>query len=103
MKNKIYVINRASHDYSGASRYGEIVYLSDGPINLYATNKIYRQMHEKLKNSTPDDYILLTGLTVMSSIACAIFATKHHKLNLLIFKPETHTYVERRLVIREEE
>lgn len=100
MKNKIYVINRASHDYSGAERWGELVYLSDGSVNRYATNKIYRIFEDVLSESSPNDYILLTGLTVMSSIATAIFAHKHSQLNLLIFRPNTHTYAERRLVFK---
>ena len=100
MKSKIYVINRAAHDYSGAERWGKLVYLSDGPVNRYATNKIYRAFEDVLSESSPEDYILLTGLTVMSSIATAIFAHKHSRLNLLIFRPNTHTYAERRLVFK---
>ncbi len=101
MKNKVYIINRASHDYSGAERFGEIVYLSEGPINRYATNKIYRQMNEVLKDSSPNDYILLTGLTIMATIACSIFSVLHNRLNLLLFRPASHTYAERRLVFNE--
>jgi len=97
----VYIINRASHDYTEAEKYGNIVYLSEGSINRYATNKIYRQFNEILKDSSPDDYILLTGLTVMTSIACSIFAVKHGRLNLLIFRPNTFTYAERRLIINE--
>jgi len=103
MSKKIYVINRASHDYGEAERFGHVEYLSEGPINRYATNKIYRQMEDKLNQSNPEDYILLTGLTVMSSIACAIFAHKHGRLNLLIFRPDSHTYAERRLIIGKKE
>lgn len=103
MKNKIYVINRSAHDYSGAEKFGEIVYLSEGSINRYATNKIYRQMNDVLKNSKPDDYILLTGLTIMASIACSIFSVKHNRLNLLLFRPNDHSYAERRIVFNETE
>ncbi len=101
MKNKVYVINRASHDYSGAERYGELVYLSDGPINRYATNKIYRMLSDVLKDSSPGDYILLTGLTIMTSIACSIFSVMHGRLNLLLFRPASYTYAERRLMFNE--
>lgn len=93
----IWVINRSAHDYSGAARWGEIKHLSEGPVNRYAAAKIFRLMNEPLKNSRPDDYILLTGLTIMSCIACAIFALRHKRLNFLIFRPQNHTYVERRL------
>ena len=96
---KVYVINRSAHDYSGAERWGDIAFLSEGPVNRYATNKIYRMSKEVLAKSNPDDYILLTGLTVMAVIASAIFAVRHKRLNLLIFRPNSHSYVERRMVL----
>lgn len=93
----VWVINRSAHDYSGAAQWGNVAFMSDGPVNRYATGKIFRVLNEPLKKSQPNDYILLTGLTVMACIACSIFALKHKKLNLLIFRPATHTYVERRM------
>ena len=95
----VFVINRSSHDYSGAERWGTIKFLSSGPVNRYATNKMYRMFKEVLRDSNSDDYILLTGLTVMSVIATAVFALKHQRLNLLIFRPDNHSYVERRMVL----
>ena len=93
----IWVINRSAHDYSGAERFGTIRHMTEGSLNRYATNVIFRQLNEALRKSNPEDYILLTGLTVMSCIACAIFARKHYKLNLLIFRPNDNSYVARRL------
>ena len=93
----VWVINRSSHDYSGAERFGTVRVLSDGPVNRYATGKIFRAFAFSLRESKPSDYILLTGLTVMACIACSIFAVKHKTLNMLIFKPATHTYCERRM------
>jgi hypothetical protein len=93
----VWVINRSAHDYSGAARWGHVKYMSEGPVNRYATGKIFRLLNEPLRESRPNDYILLTGLTVMACIACSIFALRHKRLNLLIFRPATHTYVERRM------
>lgn len=97
---KVYVLNKSSHDFSGAEQYGKLYYLSEGPINRFATNKMYRLFSEGLEKSHKEDYILLSGLTVMAVIACVIFVTKHKCLNLLIFRAETHTYAERRLDLR---
>lgn len=93
----VWVINRSAHDYSGAARWGNIRFMSNGPVNRYATSKIFRMLNESLRSSKNNDYILLTGLTVMACIACSIFALRHKRLNLLIFRPATHTYVERRM------
>ena len=97
---KIYVVNKGGHDYSDAKRFGELHFLSEGPISKYAVSKIYREFAMILRESTNLDYILLTGLTVMACIACACFSFLHGgKLNLLLFK--NGRYVERKLMLAE--
>lgn len=93
----VYVINRSSHDFSDAKRFGDLVFLSQGNINRFATNKIARFFAPMIDSSKPDDYILITGLTVMTCIATGMFAYKHGRLNLLIHRAN-HTYAERRMV-----
>ena len=94
---KVYVVNKSAHDFSDAQNYGEITFLSEGSINRYATNNIHRQFNELLSNSNSDDYIVPCSLNVMNSIACAIFAAKHGRLNLLLFKDGK--YIERNLIL----
>ena len=82
----VYIVNKGSHDHSDAERFGEIKYLSEGAINRYSTNSMYRTFYPKLLKSKPEDYILTTGLTVMSCIASGLFSMFHGRLNLLIYK-----------------
>ena len=97
---KVYVINKGGHDYSEANKYGELHFLSEGPISKFAVSKIYRDFAMSLRESTPADYILLTGLTTMACIACACFSFLHDgKLNLLLFK--NGKYIERKLLLSE--
>ena len=97
----VYVINKCPHDFHKAERYGTLVYLSKGSMNKYAVNKIFRQFTCMLSKSKPDDYILLTSLTVMSVIATCIFVLKHRTLNLLLFKDDD--YCCRKLDLKGEE
>ena len=98
--SNVYVINKCPHDFHEAEKYGTLVYLSKGSMNKYAVNKIFRQFTSALVQSKPDDYILLTSLTVMSVIACCIFVLKHETLNLLLFKDDS--YVCRKLDLKGE-
>ena len=91
--NKVYIVNKSAHDFSAASAYGKIIFLSEGSMNRYATNSMIRQFSQVMGNSDRDDYIVPCSLNVMNSIACAIFANKHGKLNLLLFKDGK--YIER--------
>lgn len=94
----VFVINRSSHDYSGAERFGKIVFMTEGSINRFATSKMYRVFKPFIDASLPHDYLLTSGLSVMCSVASAMFAAKHKRLNLLIYKPDPRnpgTYQER--------
>ena len=93
----VFIVNKSNHDFSDATHYGTIVFLSEGPMNRYATNNMLRQFEDGMKDSQPEDYIVPWSLNVMNSIACAIFAHKHGRLNLLLFKEGT--YIERNHVL----
>ena len=89
----VYIVNKSSHDFGPAEKYGEVKFLSEGSMNRYATNSMIRQFSEVMTLSESTDYIVPCSLNVMNSIACAIFAKKHGCLNLLLFKDGT--YIER--------
>jgi len=94
---KVYIVNKSAHDFSAADKYGKVIFLSEGSMNRYATNSMVRQFEIAMKESTDVDYIVPCSLNVMNSIACAIFAHKHGKLNLLLFKDGS--YIERNHVL----
>ncbi len=97
---RVYIVNKSSHDFSAAQRFGDLVALSEGSMNRTGTNNIHRNFSEKLGDSTKDDYILLCGLTVMNVIATGIMVAKHGKLNLLMF--QSGDYIERNIVFEKE-
>jgi len=105
-KPTVWIVNKGAHDHSDANRFGKIEYLSEGMVNRYSTNVMYREFYPKLAKSSPDDYILPTGLTIMSVIACSIFAMLHKRLNLLIYKASRSGdghYVERKMILEQKE
>lgn len=93
----VYVVNKSSHDFSPAEKYGEIIFLSEGPMNRLAANHMHRLFVEQMKDSERDDYIVPCSLNVMNSIASAVFGRKHGTLNLLLFKEGI--YIERNLIL----
>lgn len=95
--SKVFIVNKSAHDFSAANKYGEVVFLSEGSMSRYSTNSMIRQFREIMKDSEDSDYIVPCSLNVMNSIACAIFAHKHGKLNLLLFKDGS--YIERNHVL----
>ena len=94
---KVFIVNRSSHDFSEAEKYGKKIFLSEGPMNRYSVNNMVRQFSERMKDSQPNDYLVPCSLNVMNSIASAILAHKHGRLNLLLFKQGI--YIERNIVL----
>ena len=92
-KARVFIVNKSAHDFTAAEEYGEIIFLSEGSMNRYATNSMMRQFAEIMESSQGTDYIVPCSLNVMNSIACAIFAWMHGRLNLLLFK--NGEYIER--------
>lgn len=96
----VYVVNKSTHDYTSAKAFGKLVFLSEGKMSRYEPNKMFRQFSHKLKSSSSEDYLLLSGLSMMNLIAGVAFALKHHQLNLLLFKDGR--YLERNLKLNGE-
>lgn len=95
---KVFVINRGGHDYSRAERFGSLVYCSEGLLAKSDIGHMFRIIQSKMVDSGPEDYILISGLSSMSSVACAIFGHKHGRLNLLIYWDGD--YVERNILLQ---
>lgn len=94
----IFIPNRSSHDYSDCERFGDrIVYLTDGRLNRFAVNEMFRLIDEALRDSSPEDLLLQTSLTTLNSLAAAYMAAKHGKVNLLLLKKDR--YVKRTIVL----
>jgi hypothetical protein len=98
MNPKVFITNKGAHDYSDAERYGDLVFCTEGLIGKFNTSQMVREFESAFVDSTADDYILLTSLTTLCSMACSVFACKHGRLNLLIFKEDR--YVVRKVVLR---
>ena len=94
---KVFIPNRGAHDFTSAERWGTLHFMSEGPLNRYATTQMHRLFTEALADSESGDYILPTSLGVMNMIAAAIFAHRHGRLNLLLYKDGG--YVERKVVL----
>jgi len=84
---QVFILNKGPHDYSTAARFGELVYCTEGTLDRDDISLMFRELEPYVSlDSQPEDYILLTSLTTLCSVACAMFAAKHQRLNLLIFR-----------------
>ena len=90
---KVYIPNKGTHDYSTAQQYGELVFITQGSINKFALDTIYRTAVACMADSSEDDYLIISSLNSLCSICAAILARKHGRLNFLLFRRDR--YIER--------
>jgi len=93
--------SKSVHDFSKAETYGKLRFLTEGCIPRYKTTQMCRIFKPIIEEASPDDFILITGLTVAVAILCALFTLKHKRLNILIHKPQDNSYEARILNFEE--
>lgn len=101
----VWVPNKAGHNFTDAERFGRLVYLTEGSINRYSANSMYRILSEQMEDASSTDYLLVSSLSILNSIASGILAYKFGLVNYLLFK--NGIYLERSvnyssLITREE-
>ena len=95
---KVFIINDSGHDFREAEVFGKLTTLTRGLVRKLHVTEMYRMMEPLLAESSPEDYLLQSGPTVLNMVAASIFAAKHGVLNLLIW--DTNRYVTRTLVLK---
>lgn len=83
---KVFIPNKGGHNYEPAAEFGTLVYVTEGTLNRFSTTNMYRAFIEAMEDSSPDDYYIPTSLNVISCIGAAVFARKHGRLNLLLYR-----------------
>ena len=98
---KVFVPNKSPHDYSEAWDYGDLVFCTQGELNRLDVLTMQADIERAMVDATEDDYILISGLASLCSVACASFAHRFGRLNLLLF--ENGRYVARQLYLTKRE
>ena len=86
MKEKtVFIVSDSGHDYSTAQRLGRLKFLYTGKINAFASDKLIKDLHRQLENSTAQDYLLPSGNSLATCSAFSILLNKHGIVNILIY------------------
>lgn len=83
---RVFVPNDAGHDMSDAKRFGEVVYMTRGALRRNAVREHAKAIRSALSTSSPDDYVVVGGLSIITAIAAAAFAARHGHVNFLLWE-----------------
>lgn len=99
---KVFIPNKGSHDYTDAKRFGTLEYVTSGYQNKYSIGSMIRCWKHALIESSPDDYILQTSLSILNAVGLALFALKHGgRCNILLWRKDR--YIDRTFFLNSED
>ena len=91
---KVYVVEKGAHDYTRAEDYGQIVYMFDKEhtANVFAPDKLVREIKEKLLDSTPDDFLVLSGSMLPAALVFFEWLDRHGSCGILLYSFKNANY-----------
>lgn len=97
MNNKVWIVNDAGHDFSCAQKFGELIVLTEGLVNIFDVDRIQATLVQKLAEFKKDDFLLLTGSTILNVLAVGIIQHKYDFAQVLIYNAKYRKYVPREI------
>lgn len=98
--SKVFIVNKAGHDFSSATKYGELVPVTTGNMNIFRPDRGLYQIQNILEEFDPMlDYLLLSGNVFTNALAVStVIAFQSRKcldvgLRFLVYDAKNHCYL----------
>lgn len=93
----VFIVNaKFKLDYKKALKYGALIPITCGSMNLANTKKLMKNLNVSLKNYTKNDYLLLSGNSfTLFLVMTWLFVNKPEieTYNILVYDPRKADYV----------
>lgn len=104
--SKVFIVNYAGYDMSAAYKFTkngdeDLVYVTTGKINVFNVDRVIETIVFKLRDFTPDDFLLFCGYGVIGAICFAHLILRFEMIKTLIFNAQTRQYVVRHISRKE--
>lgn len=73
------------HDFSSATKFGTLVPLTVGKVNVFSMDKVWSEIRAKLDPVRRDDYLLVAGHAVLAGVAINEVLSRFDVVRLLLF------------------
>ncbi len=96
--SKVFILNKAGHDYSRASQWGELVPVVSGNMNVFRPDRSLFIIKEQMAKFDPEkDYLLLSGNT-FGNVLSVMYLMHNLKdsikrVNLLVYDAKNVEYL----------
>lgn len=92
MKPTIYVVSKGAHDYAMAEEYGELKYMFEDKVNVFAADQLVKDIQERVTDSSPADYLIMSGNMMAAAMTFYEMMTRHGAVNVLIWSFKHEKY-----------
>lgn len=96
---KVFIVSDGGHDYSDAKRFGELVFCTESVIRKDDIAQMYREIRQCMETAKAGDFLLVSSLASMCSVAAAILAFQFGEVHFLLYKDGQ--YVQRDLILED--
>lgn len=97
---RVFITNYSGHDYTKAESYGEIRFVTKGFISFQSLDRVRFQVADSLKETRPDDWLLLSGASIVNVLAVVFWLSMHGRVKLLNYDKTEEKY--RELILTED-
>lgn len=91
----VWVPNNKGHNLDGAMKFGKVVLLTEGKVNIFNVDQYLSKFRSETANSTEDDFVLPCGSISLNMLLANVIMERHGKVNLLLFDLKRSEYVTR--------
>lgn len=88
---RVFVTNYAGHIYDDAERFGKLIFITRGFVNFSSPDRLKYYVAEGIKESSPDDYLLLSGSALLCTLISMIWLKKNGKIKILNWDKKSGT------------
>lgn len=88
----VWVISDSGHDYTKAAPLGEVKFVFDGPVNVFASDRLVKEIEAKMVDAQEGDYVLPSGATLANCLIFTLLCLRFGKVSILIYSFKKQNY-----------
>jgi len=91
----VWIVNKGSHPYEPAEKFGTLKTLTEGRVNIFALDNLTNEIRTKLETegATANDLLLVSGYAILNLIAGHWFLKKFGRCKLLVWGANRQKYM----------
>jgi hypothetical protein len=83
---KVWVANKGNHRYSSAEEFGSLEFITEGNVNIFATDNLQAAIEDRLQGyNGAVDFLLLSGHILPNCLATNFLLQKFDNIQCLVW------------------